>query len=458
LDASSLRELGQDLLDDRQYEGALAVFAEAVRRQPGDHRARMSAARCYVAMGEKETAVTVLHACAEGLLRRDYLLSAIAACKLGLDLNPNERRLKDTLHRVHARSEQSVAGKPRVPPPLPPEPLFDGKVEQDLMPLRGEALFSRAIEVLASSDTSEVGDPDVRPPLPLFIALDKEAFVDLVIAMGYRELPPDVQILRQGEGEDLMCVLVAGKAEVTHLAEGQSRTLGFLDGGAIVGELSLLTGNPPTATVSALTEVELFEIRREHLNQVAKVHPGVQTALAEFVQQRMARNLMKMSPLLKQIPEVNRAALLSQFRFRALLPGDNALVEGDHSPGLFLVLAGELVVQKEDPAGGIVSLGVLREGDVAGEISLLTGLRATATVRATRKTATAFLERAAFDELLKGYPNLRTFLEKLSDRRLKQITEALKPAEIIDADELVVEPATEPGVPIVRSPEDALWT
>ncbi|HSP77673.1 MAG TPA: cyclic nucleotide-binding domain-containing protein, partial [Myxococcaceae bacterium] len=107
--------------------------------------------------------------------------------------------------------------------------------------------------------------------------------------------------------------------------------------------------------------------------------------------------------------------------------------------GLFLVLAGELVVQKEDPAGGTVRLGVLREGEVAGEISLLTGLRATATVVPTRKTAAAFLERAAFHELVKEYPHIQQYLEQLSDRRLKQIGEALRPAEIIDADELVLE-------------------
>jgi hypothetical protein len=58
---------------------------------------------------------------------------------------------------------------------------------------------------------------------------------------------------------------------------------------------------------------------------------------------------------------------------------------------------------------------------------------------ATRKTATAFLDRAAFGELMKGYPNTRTYLEGLSDRRLKQIGEAMRPAEIIDADELVME-------------------
>ena len=84
---SHLRELGMDLLEEKQFEKALAVFSEAVRRVPADHRSRMMAARCLSELGEKERAVTALHACAEGLLKRDYLLSAIAACKMALQLS-----------------------------------------------------------------------------------------------------------------------------------------------------------------------------------------------------------------------------------------------------------------------------------------------------------------------------------------------------------------------------------
>ena len=95
----------------------------------------------------------------------------------------------------------------------------------------------------------------------------------------------------------------------------------------------------------------------------------------------------------------------------------------------------------------MVSLGILREGDIAGEISLLTGLRATATVVATRKTAAAYLDRAAFDELIRDYPQMKNYLEALSERRLKQIGEALRPEEIIDADELLVDAEAPEGTP-----------
>jgi CRP-like cAMP-binding protein len=175
------------------------------------------------------------------------------------------------------------------------------------------------------------------------------------------------------------------------------------------------------------------------LNQLARDYPTVTPALTGFAQTRMAKNLVGTSPLFAQIPEVQRMEILSRFRFKPLQADEKALTEGEHSPGLFMVLAGELVVQKEDPNGGMVSLGILREGDIAGEISLLTGLRATATVLATRKTATAFMPRSEFDVLLESQPDIRKYLETLSEQRLKRIGEALRPAEILDADELVVE-------------------
>jgi CRP-like cAMP-binding protein len=233
--------------------------------------------------------------------------------------------------------------------------------------------------------------------------------------------------------------VVAGKAEVTRLVDGQSKTLAFLGGGAIFGEISLLTGASSSSTVTAVTDCEVLEISREDLNKVARNFAAVPQVLANFAYQRMTRNLVASSPLFAQIPEAERAELFSHFAFRALGPGETIISEGQQVQHLTLVLAGELVVQKEDPAGGAISLSILREGDIAGEIAMVRGLRATATVAATRKTAIATLSRVEFEALLKRYPKIREFLDGLSDRRLKMIGEAMRPVEILDADELVLE-------------------
>lgn len=201
----------------------------------------------------------------------------------------------------------------------------------------------------------------------------------------------------------------------------------------------MLTGAPLSSTVTAVTDCDVLEIERADLNKLARDFPSVPQVLAAFAQQRMARNLVASSPLFAQVPELDRAALLSQFVFKALSAGDRVIVEGEPVQALVLVLAGELVVQKEDPSGGAVSLSILREGDIAGgEIALAKGLRATATVVSTRKTAVATLGRVEFEALIKQQPKIRTFLDGLSDRRLKMMGEAMRPAEI-DADELVMD-------------------
>ncbi len=437
--SQSLRELGLDFVEDQKWERALGVFAEAVRRQPSDHRARMLAARCYQKMGEAERAVAVLHACAEGLLKRDYLLSAIAACLQALPMAPREKRIRETLTRIHARAARVIGGRAGGPPPLPPESMYDGKTEIDLMTLQGSDLSDQAISVLGAVDSSATSDPEARPPLPLFADLERDAFVDLVELLDYRELKEGEVICTEGQTTDRIFVLVAGKAEVSRQVEGEAKTLAFLGGGSIFGEISMLTGAAPTSTITAVSACDLLEIQREDLNQIARTYPSVPAVLATFAQQRMARNLIATSPLFAIIPEADRPELLTRFDFKALAAGEKAISEGAPVTGLVLVLAGELVVQKEDGEGGLVSLSILREGDIAGEIALLKGLRATATVAASRKTAVAILGRPAFEALIKQHPKIREYLDGLGDRRLKMIGEAMRPLEILDADELVVE-------------------
>ncbi len=437
--SQSLRELGLDFVEDQKWERALGVFAEAVRRQPSDHRARMLAARCYQKMGEAERAVAVLHACAEGLLKRDYLLSAIAACLQALPMAPREKRIRETLTRIHARAARVIGGRAGGPPPLPPESMYDGKTDLDLMTLQGSDLSDQAISVLGAVDSSATTDPEARPPLPLFADLERDAFVDLVELLDYRELKEGEVICTEGQTTDRIFVLVAGKAEVSRQVEGEAKTLAFLGGGSIFGEISMLTGAAPTSTITAVSACDLLEIQREDLNQIARTYPSVPGVLATFAQQRMARNLIATSPLFAIIPEADRLELLTRFDFKALAAGEQAISEGAPVTGLVLVLAGELVVQKEDGEGGLVSLSILREGDIAGEIALLKGLRATATVAASRKTAVAILGRTAFEALIKQHPKIREYLDGLGDRRLKMIGEAMRPLEILDADELVVE-------------------
>ena len=85
-----------------------------------------------------------------------------------------------------------------------------------------------------------------------------------------------------------------------------------------------------------------------------------------------------------------------------------------------MVLAGELEVLKgEEPFQ--TSVAILRSGDLFGEISLLRGTTATATVRATTAAAVLFLAREYFERLIEALPEMRAFFDQLSEERLRAL-------------------------------------
>ena len=73
-----------------------------------------------------------------------------------------------------------------------------------------------------------------------------------------------------------MFVIEAGRATVTiHGVGGDSRGIAMLDAGAAFGEISLLTGEPRTATVRALTEVTAIQIDKDTLSPVLEDNPAL---------------------------------------------------------------------------------------------------------------------------------------------------------------------------------------
>jgi hypothetical protein len=59
-------------------------------------------------------------------------------------------------------------------------------------------------------------------------------------------------------------------------------------------------------------------------------------------------------------------------------------------------------------------------------------------VTAVRRSIIAELGRAEFDEMLQASPAVGDYLKALSDGRLKAIADSMRPAEVMDAEELIV--------------------
>ncbi|HWE22310.1 MAG TPA: cyclic nucleotide-binding domain-containing protein [Myxococcales bacterium] len=258
--------------------------------------------------------------------------------------------------------------------------------------------------------------------VPLFDDLPRDAFVELVNRLSYRRYVAGEEILREGDPGRSFFVIVDGKVRIwKKMPEGTELELATLSEGAFFGEMALLSGTPRTANVSAEQDTELLEVTDSVLRGLARAHPQVVKSLKRFYRQRLLSNVMAISPLFKNFDPVERRQIVEKFRLRQAAPGEIVIKEGAQSDGLYVVLHGAV-----DVAAQQVPLAKLKEGEIFGEMSLLTRQAATATVTSPGNSLLLRLPRDQFQELALTHPQILALVSELSDQRAAATRAALE--------------------------------
>jgi len=93
-------------------------------------------------------------------------------------------------------------------------------------------------------------------------------------------------IFRQGDPADFVYVIAKGEVEVTREEAGEVKALARLSQGHYFGEMALLSDVPRTATVRAVTDVEVLTWSRADFTTLYAYLPDLQKSVDEIVQQR----------------------------------------------------------------------------------------------------------------------------------------------------------------------------
>ena len=99
---------------------------------------------------------------------------------------------------------------------------------------------------------------------------------------------PGERIVRQGDPGDVLYVIVSGKADIRLEQGGLITTVTTLEPGKFFGEMSLLTGEPRSATVVASTELSVIAVGKQALLQVVQEDRGLVERIGEVVARRQA--------------------------------------------------------------------------------------------------------------------------------------------------------------------------
>ena len=158
-------------------------------------------------------------------------------------------------------------------PPKDNPPVPDNSLGQTLDLPRGESIST--LSSIAS----------VNP----FDALNEDILTLLQANMIERRFEPGEFLMRQGEPGTFLIVMSAGEADVSVEENGKHYLLKRARAGEVLGEMALLTGEPRTASVVAVSPASALVLAADQFERLAQQHPRISTVLTLLLASRLGR-------------------------------------------------------------------------------------------------------------------------------------------------------------------------
>lgn len=134
---------------------------------------------------------------------------------------------------------------------------------------------------------TETPDALALTAVPLFRGIGELDLRVLVARAAVEELPSGADLIVEGERGEALFVVLSGAVRV-HVGKGESaRALDDLGPGACIGEMSLVTQDPASATVTALTDCRVLRIERHAFERALSELPVLGQNLGAILAQRL---------------------------------------------------------------------------------------------------------------------------------------------------------------------------
>jgi cAMP-dependent protein kinase regulator len=244
-------ESGATLLARKEYARAAPLLKRDLDKYPSNPRIRLQYADALAGSGQSEDAVEQYEQTAKYYDDNGLTVQAIAVRKKAEKVRAN----------VPAPSKEDEKGRS--------EPIFPARK---------------------------------TPKSPLFEVLSDDEREALVSEMELESHDEGSVIISEGDPGSSMYVIASGEVKVfTRSAAGGAPVyLAKLGEGDFFGEVSVLTGKPRTATITASQRTELLRLDKSKLDNALNKHAGIRKVLDEFYKKRAKHTVEAMIEILKK--------------------------------------------------------------------------------------------------------------------------------------------------------------
>lgn len=174
------------------------------------------------------------------------------------------------------------------------EPALAADGAESLIGALGEDIDSLIDSIIDDIGSSAQGAPPSREPpathIPLFSDLTTSEFIAVALLLVRRVAKVGEVIVREGDPGESMFIVSTGEVRATILRDGQQLPVATMRDGDFFGEMAVLSGEPRTATVTAVKSTELLELSREHLSEICARHPHVEAKIRLAYDERVSRS------------------------------------------------------------------------------------------------------------------------------------------------------------------------
>lgn len=151
--------------------------------------------------------------------------------------------------------------------------------------------------------------------IKLFSEISNEEFTSIAKQITKLELKAGTTIIQQGNTDSSMYILAEGLVKVLIKTDKHKEllTVAKLSPGSYFGEMSLLIGEPRSATVVAVTDCVVYEITKDFMQQLFTQHASLMELLSKKIAERHIMNLNKEKALEKKDLDVKTKSYADQF-------------------------------------------------------------------------------------------------------------------------------------------------
>lgn len=279
-----------------EWESVIDCLQQLGSMEPENPTYRLRIGDYYLKLGAKEKAIEDYYTAANLFANSGFLVKALAIYKMILRIDPDDKDANKKIEGLHQHTRSQIAQEIE-------------KVEQvetvEVAPATGfELEGSYTPDTVKSAPISGFDLEMSHTPniIPLFANMTRDDFLNVVEKMVPLQFLPGEKIVEEGKVGDSIYIISRGRVKVISTIKGEAMELGELGPNDFFGEVSYLTGRPRTATIIALEETEIFELKGSDLTRIISLHDWIKERLEDYYSERVKKTIEKIRNL-KGLPK-----------------------------------------------------------------------------------------------------------------------------------------------------------